>query len=192
MSFSLTPPQNPEAFRQLHGVLTNHDIAEILRYVTAQQTSEGLLGGGRIDHEIRRSKILFLPMDKNTNWLYNKVAKLIKEVNQRDFNFVLDSIQQIQYTEYHATEQGNYDDHLDWSPNILRPRKVSMSIQLTDDHEYKGGDLQIKINANKPIIASRTKGDAFVFPSFLLHGVTPVTEGIRRSLVVWADGPEWK
>lgn len=192
MSFSLTPPQNVETFRQLYSILSNRDIAEVFKYVESQETTEGLLGGGRIDHDIRRSKILFIRMDKTTNWLYNKVAKIIKEVNQRDFNFALDSLQQIQYTEYHATEQGTYDDHLDWHPNVLRPRKLSMSIQLTDDTDYAGGDLQIKLTSAKPVLASRIKGDAIVFPSFLLHGVTPVTAGIRKSLVVWVDGPEWK
>lgn len=192
MSFFLNPPQNSETFRQLYNILSNRDIAEILKYAESQKTKDGLLGGGRIDHEVRRSKILFIPVDKTTNWLYNKIAKIIKDVNQRDFNFAITSLQSIQYTEYHSSDQGTYDDHLDWHPNTIQPRKLSMSIQLTDDAEYQGGDLQIKLTSSKPIIASRIKGDAIVFPSFLLHGVTPVTEGIRKSLVVWVDGPEWK
>ena len=63
MSFSLSAPKNVVTHRQLSGIMPNADIAQILSYVSTQQTKDGLLGGvsgGRIDREIRRSKILFL------------------------------------------------------------------------------------------------------------------------------------
>lgn len=192
MSFWLSPPCNPVICRQLHNVLGNGEIAKILSYVVTHEIKDGRLGDGKVNPDIRRSKILFLPIDEHTKWIYNKIAKILIDVNHASFNFALDSIQHIQYTEYHASEQGNYNDHLDWNSNQVRPRKLSMSIQLTDDTEYQGGNLQLKINSQNPIVASRIKGDALVFPSFLLHGVTPVTEGVRKSLVVWVDGPEWK
>jgi PKHD-type hydroxylase len=192
MSFWLSPPRNPVICRQLHNVLGNGEIANILSYTETQEVRDGRLGNGKVNPDIRRSKILFLPIDEHTKWLYNKIGKLISDVNQSAFNFAIDALQPIQYTEYHASEQGNYSDHLDWAANQVRPRKLSMSIQLTDEKEYVGGDLQLKIKSHDPIVASRTKGDALVFPSFLLHGVTPVTEGVRKSLVVWVDGPEWR
>jgi PKHD-type hydroxylase len=37
-----------------------------------------------------------------------------------------------------------------------------------------------------------TKGMAWFFPSYMLHRVTPVTKGVRRSLVLWVGGPEFK
>jgi PKHD-type hydroxylase len=30
------------------------------------------------------------------------------------------------------------------------------------------------------------------FPSFFLHRVTSVTAGVRKSLVLWATGPEFR
>jgi PKHD-type hydroxylase len=30
------------------------------------------------------------------------------------------------------------------------------------------------------------------FPSFMLHEVKPVTEGLRKSIVVWVEGPKFK
>lgn len=192
MSFWLRAPRNTVICRQLHNVLSNGEIAKILSYVASQEVREGRLGGGKVNPDIRRSKVLSLPIEDSTKWIYNKIAQIINTTNESAFNFAIDAIQPIQYTEYHDTEQGNYDDHLDWTAGVVRPRKLSMSIQLTDDTEYQGGDLQIKTKSQDPMIASRIKGDALVFPSFLLHGVTPVTLGIRRSLVVWAEGPEWK
>jgi PKHD-type hydroxylase len=31
-----------------------------------------------------------------------------------------------------------------------------------------------------------------VFPSFRLHRVTPVTSGVRKTLVVWSTGPAFR
>lgn len=177
--------------RQLHGVISNRDIEQLLLYVSQQQVEEAKLGGGQVNPNIRRSKILFLPTHSDTKWVYNKLGSVINQINQETFNFHLTSLQSIQYTEYHAEDQGTYEDHLDWQPNVIWPRKLSLCIQLTDGEDYDGGDLVIK-PASKFLTASRTKGDAVIFPSFLLHGVTPVTRGLRKSLVVWADGPEWK
>ena len=69
-----------------------------------------------------------------------------------------------------------------------------MTIQLSDSKDYEGGDFKFF----DPVVQSpdpdklRAKGTVLVFPSFLPHAVTPVTKGERKSLVVWADGPEWK
>ena len=191
MSFWLSPPRNPVICRQLHNVLGNGEIANILSYTETQEVRDGRLGNGKVNPDIRRSKILFLPIDEHTKWLYNKIGKLISDVNQSAFNFAIDALQPIQYTEYHAEDSGTYHDHLDWAPNVITPRKLSLCLQLTNGADYDGGDLLIKTSTN-PITASRTKGDALIFPSFLLHGVTPVTRGIRKSLVVWVEGPEWK
>ena len=191
MSFYLTPPKNTAMLRQLHGVLSNHDIERIFHYVNQQPLEDAKLGGGKVNTDVRRSKIIFLPTHSETRWIYNKLGSVINQINQETFNFHITALQSIQYTEYHAEDQGTYEDHLDWQPNIIAPRKLSLCIQLTDGALYDGGDLLIK-TSSKFITASRTKGDAIMFPSFLLHGVTPVTVGIRRSLVVWVEGPEWK
>ena len=39
---------------------------------------------------------------------------------------------------------------------------------------------------------SRKQGTAIAFPSYVLHGVKPVTTGTRYSLVAWITGPEFK
>ena len=38
---------------------------------------------------------------------------------------------------------------------------------------------------------TKNKGTIIVFPSMLLHKVTPVTKGIRHSLVQWFSGPDF-
>jgi len=38
----------------------------------------------------------------------------------------------------------------------------------------------------------RPKGSVIIFPSFTYHKVSPITEGIRYSLVAWALGRPWQ
>jgi len=194
--FYIVPPKNTEPFRQFQQVLTNNEVTRVVKYVDTLDRQEGLIGGtkpgGISDDSVRRSKINFLRINDETKWLYNKLSQFVFEMNQKFFGYELHALQEIQYTEYHHTDNGVYHDHLDWAGNTATPRKLSMSIQLTDGADYEGGDLEIKLSSAKPYLASRTKGDGVLFPSFLLHGVTPVTRGLRRSLVVWVVGPEFR
>ena len=57
--------------------------------------------------------------------------------------------------------------------------------------EYEGGELQLMNSAN-PITIQKKKGHIVVFPSYMLHKVTPVTVGKRKSLVIWIAGPPFK
>jgi PKHD-type hydroxylase len=70
-------------------------------------------------------------------------------------------------------------------------RKLSLSLLLNDD--FEGGEFHINQgNEKQPIIVPTKKGRAILFPSFMIHRVTPVTKGIRRSLVVWVLGPKFQ
>ena len=54
-------------------------------------------------------------------------------------------------------------------------------------------DLQLVLNRQKdPLTMSIEFGDVVVFPSFTLHQITPITKGIRYSLVSWVSGPSWR
>jgi hypothetical protein len=66
-------------------------------------------------------------------------------------------------------------------------RKITMSIQLSDDIDYVGGDLLI-LNQQY----SRKKGSIIAFPSLFTHQVNPIVKGERWSLISWAWGPQWK
>jgi PKHD-type hydroxylase len=38
----------------------------------------------------------------------------------------------------------------------------------------------------------RERGTLMAFRANALHRVTPITRGVRRSLVIWAAGPEFR
>jgi PKHD-type hydroxylase len=62
---------------------------------------------------------------------------------------------------------------------------------LSDPSEYDGGDLEIW-TGTEPKVLDKTKGIVHAFPSFVMHRVTPVTRGVRRTLVIWIAGPKFR
>jgi len=101
--------------------------------------------------------------------------------------------EQIQYTEYYGTNKGHYDWHMDLgSQGFMKFRKISVTVQLSDSNEYEGGDLQIWTGGQYPMTAPRGKGNVVIFPSFMMHRVTPVTSGTRKSFVLWLGGEHYK
>ena len=71
-------------------------------------------------------------------------------------------------------------------------RKLSMTVQLTDPTEYEGGDFHLDDSVEPLPSFSKDKGSVLIFPSYINHKVSPVTKGIRRSLVAWFSGPRWR
>ena len=85
-----------------------------------------------------------------------------------------------------------YNKHVDFNGNPdtkSHTRKLSMSVQLSDENSYDGGDLIIHYGGEQ-YIAPKVKGTVIVFDSRLTHEVTPITKGERYSLVKWFHGDE--
>ena len=150
-------------------------------------------GGG--DDSVRSSKIRWIPQDNEWWWLYEKLSGYITTANKSLWNFDLKSIpEQIQFTEYYATEKGHYTWHQDIGPGILSKRKISITVQLSDPSEYEGGVLEMWSGGNQDtaINAYKGVGSVFIFPSYMMYRVTPVTKGVRKSFVLWVGGSHYK
>lgn len=169
------------------------DIHEISTWFTPIQSTVGGDEGKEIQKlDVRSSKATFLQPNPRTEWLYKKLTEFIHFTNGTFFRFNIGFIESLQYTVY---DEGDfYDYHTDTFDNnynvFMEQRKLSISIQLSDESEYEGGDLEFYA-LNEPPKAPRGKGTAIIFPSFLHHRVTPVTKGTRRSLVIWVTGPDF-
>ena len=77
-------------------------------------------------------------------------------------------------------------------PGALSTRKVSITVQLSGSDEYEGGELEYWKGGQDIQKAPRGKGVVFIFPSYMMHRVTPVTKGVRRSFVLWVGGGHYK
>ena len=144
-------------------------------------------GSGSLDNSKRRSKVYWLPKTDEFIEIYKIFFELVAKCNMEFYQFRLSEIaEHIQYTVYESQNEGFYDWHVDMGPGKAR-RKLSLVCQLSDPSEYEGGDLQI--NTGNIETVKKEKGMIVIFPSYLLHRVTPVTKGTRRSLVLWIEGP---
>lgn len=147
------------------------------------------------DDSIRRSQIKWIPQNNDWKWLYERLVNMAIESNDTLWGFDLHTApEQIQYTEYHADELGHYGWHQDIGPGLPSVRKVSITVQLSDSHEYDGGDLKIWLggeitNSN---IGPRGAGNVVIFPSYMPHCVEPITRGVRKSFVLWLGGEHYK
>ena len=66
---------------------------------------------------------------------------------------------------------------------------------MSDENDYQGGDLEFGItedSGEKNYTATRTRGSIIIFPAFLSHRVTPITDGRRYSLITWMLGNAFK
>ena len=144
--------------------------------------------------ESRNSMIKWVPFSEETKWIYDKIGMLAKTANDEMFHFDLYNMpEQIQYTEYYDTNKGHYDWHMDiGTEGFMKFRKISVTVQLSGPDEYEGGDLQIWPGGQTPYTAPRGKGNVVIFPSYLMHRVTPVTKGTRKSFVLWLGGGHFK
>lgn len=140
--------------------------------------------------EVRKSKIKWITYDENSDWLYERIKDMVIEANgiwEFDIHSIIDNIQ---YTEYYGGG-GHYGWHMDIGPAPINHRKISITIQLSNPDEYVGGDLELWTGVGQ-LSAPRSQGCAVLFPSYMLHRVTPVESGVRKSLVLWIGGGTYR
>ena len=137
--------------------------------------------------DIRRSKTGWFNDPELDKFLYGYV----REAN-RHWGYDVTDLCEVQYTIYEGENKGHYGWHndVDWYTELAVQRKISITVQLSHENEYTGGDFEIQ-GANMPD-NYKTRGSVIVFPSFHGHRVTPVTSGTRKSLVAWFEGPSWR
>jgi PKHD-type hydroxylase len=134
----------------------------------------------------RKSQISWLYPVDDLGWAFQKVTDIVKELNKEYFKFDIFGLNEgFQFTNYKAPSD-KYKQHVDRAYGTA-VRKLSISIQLTDPKEYKGGEL-ILYDGDKGSPMSKEQGNLIIFPSYVLHEVKPVTKGERNSLVCWVTG----
>lgn len=175
---------------------TCDEIIESAKKIPAQQGVVGLeIGKSGINDNIRRSNIHWISHDnEDFKEVFSFVERKFHEANAYAFNVDARFIPSLQFTEYDSKVVGHYDWHEDvfWESNNLYDRKLSIVIQLTDPNNYQGGELELDVPEPPKQEDLKRRGTIIVFPSFVKHRVTPVTSGLRNSLVAWIEGPSWR
>ena len=199
------PPRNPrgkDLVAYWDDFLKPEHIDLILNVPEWNNLSDGIVGGqttidgAAVVHDIRRSRVAWMQYNEDNAGLWDVMSKIIAEVNSQFFQFDLTGMYEpMQLSEYIANgdKSGHYSWHTDMSMMDRHvPRKLSMALLLSDPSEFEGGEFEVKTDCDIPITLEQKRGRAWFFPSWVLHRVTPVTKGVRKSLVLWVGGPPFK
>jgi len=191
--------------------IPDHICDDIVKYGLQTREEMAVTGGyGAKGLNQRQVQDLKKKRDSNIvwlaeNWIYKELHPFIRQANAKaDWNFQWDFSEACQFTKYNKGQY--YDWHCDsWEGSYNKPddpnthgkiRKLSVTLSLSDEKDYKGGELEFDLRNKDPdkkintMVCKqiRPKGSLVVFPSFVWHRVRPVTKGSRYSLVIWNLG----
>jgi len=184
---------------------TDDELQQIIDLGDSRPKEYAVVGvDGEYVQEIRHSLVNFMDeklIMENIPFLLQKLTFICRRLNGMCFNFDLSGFHEsFQYTTYDPSDVkdtgekqiAEYTWHLDKGPGGDRPpRKLSMVLSLMSPEDYEGGEFEIKTGVESQKLPTK-KGRVIVFPSWTLHRVTPVTKGIRRTVVVWVGGPKFR
>lgn len=190
------------------GALNDEQCESLLNLKKQYQLETATIDEGDINNKIRKTEVLFTSED----WVYDMIRPYLEDaLVNANWNFDIDWCEPAQFTEY--KQGGHYSWHIDTMPlhkqeklNISykgKIRKLSTSVILSDGNDYEGADFEmidspsITPNDNRGLRlikdpGFRTKGSIIFFPSSVWHRVTPITSGVRNSMVFWWLGPPFK
>ena len=140
---------------------------------------EAYIGNALSDRAFRKSKVRWLRDNEYWHDLTMFIQIAGSTIGLQYWNYEDLVLEPLQLATY---EEGDfYDWHLDSPPE--GPRRLSLTLQLSDKSEYEGGDLEFKeytLNAE-----AYKKGSITMFDSSHKHRISPIVRGVRHSLVGW-------
>lgn len=215
MNWLLCPPpdgRKEEQWAYWDDAFSDEELEAIIKLGDSRPKKYAVVGtnpGGEYVGSIRHSLVNFMDIDllvKHVPFILEKLTYICRMLNSSYFDFDLSGFHEpFQYTTYDPLNKSDdkekisldnyhseYNWHIDKGPGEDRPpRKLSMVLSLLDSDEYEGGDFEIKTGVESQVLPLK-KGRVIAFPSWTLHRVTPVTKGIRKSVVIWVGGPKFK
>ena len=175
-------------FLYFHSGFSNKQLDNIIDYYRNLGLEKASITGNTDNSNFRIAEVSSIEYNSDSEWIYERLIELVEKANQH-FKFDLDSIvEEPQFIEYKPG--AHIDWHMDRNP-ISAIRKLNLSIQLSHPNDYKGGDLLFN-RGDRIFTMSRDRGFISFFPSFALHKVSPVTSGVRNSIICWITGPAFK
>ena len=187
---------------------------QIVRYAKSIKDQMAVTGESGDPETLDQIKDLKKKRDSNVVWLneawiYREIQPYVHRANKNaGWNFQWDCSEHCQFTKYNKGQY--YTWHRDgWEEPYDKPnkpnehkkiRKLSVTLSLSDEKDYEGGELEFdfgdidpsKKRAPRKCSEILSKGSLVVFPSFIWHRVCPVKSGTRYSLVIWSLGWPFK
>lgn len=118
---------------------------------------------------------------------FDPVCEFVWEMNKKYWNYDLNPDAAAWLLTYF--EGDYYQAHMDHTPG--QTRKLTAVAMLTDPQHYEGGDLELYFPPSK-IPIPKTLGTIVVYPSWVIHEVSPVIRGMRQIANMGYFGPPFR
>jgi PKHD-type hydroxylase len=191
---------NTYPYVYLDNLLSNKELDTLEKYFDSLPLTEAQVAGSskikNTDKNIRDSLTSFIYPNEENMWVFNTLLGVADYINCNYYNYDLLGFDYLQYTVYNKLGD-NYAYHMDMAlGNSIKtspvPRKLSFSLIFSEKEDFEGGNLEFLIEEGNSSTVEQKRGRIIAFPSYILHQVTPITKGVRKSLVFWACGPKFK
>ena len=168
------------ALHHNYGVFSTEELEEINNLGSSLELKEAAVlvnGKDSIEHKKRNTKIAWVHNISSTAWIFKRMSKL----------WQLEPISMLQAFQYSVYTVGcHYKWHRDVGAvdEIVSDRVISGVLQLSEPTDYQGGLLEVENHFGQHTV-EKEYGMLTSFPAGWRHRVTPVTHGIRKTLVMW-------
>lgn len=177
-----------EHYCYFENAFTQEECERIIALGDSLETVQSSVASGTVEEPIRKSKNSWIGFDETSAWIFDKLGEIVRGANNVRYKFQLTGfMEKLQYTIYDDTGS-HYRLHSDFGKNQMAQRKLSVVLLLSHPESFEGGDLAFFSAGEHKF----KQGTVVIFPSFEIHGVKPVTKGIRKSLVAWVSGEPFR
>ena len=166
-------------------LFTREEVNSILSYMN---DAESVISKQMIKHngvlykngDFLRKKLNFT--DENM-WIFEKIKKWTSELNMELIwkSTPFSAFRKYRKGDFFVKHIDNLNDKLDYSGG--GHKILTISIQLSDEDEYEGGDFLVW-NNDKKIIVDKKIGNTIMYSANVPHEVKEITKGVRISLIV--------
>jgi PKHD-type hydroxylase len=144
-------------------------------------------------HVIKSSKVKVMDYGHVRSLLY-RMHQIVTHANNTIFGFSVyekNDYESIFYNKYNSNNHGEYGWHGDQEFEKPYDLKLTALLNLSTS-PYTGGQFELFVNGPLEVPYFDKPGCLVVFPSWIQHRVTPVTDGERVSLSHFYMGPSLK
>jgi predicted 2-oxoglutarate/Fe(II)-dependent dioxygenase YbiX len=163
--------------------LTTEECEAIIESYDRKVKPAGTASRGNLNTRVRATSAAGITLSDSP--VINDCITECYLINNGQWNYEVLGKYEVQFMKYEVN--GHYDWHIDIGSNRHSNRKLSFVIPLSHPTEYEGGELIIK-SSFKETSMPLEQGKIIIFPSFMLHKVTPVTKGTRYIIAGWLNG----
>lgn len=199
--------QNKYAYWIFRNAISEEAMGKIKEIASQSEYKVATTDDGEDNKKARSSNVSW----SSDQYLYEVFSRFVYDANESSgWKYDIDYFEAIQIATYEKNQYYSWhDDGLGDHSGVYgtdvpddnytgKVRKLSLVACVSNG--YVGGDLELSIQTrnreqnifNETLYPEMKYGDVIVFPSYIFHRSTPVTEGTKHSVAMWCLGAPFK